>query len=395
MAGILDMLAQTDLSQPVQPEIRKPENGVANLLARLKNKMGGSVMQQGFVGGLTAPMDSPMNYDTLGSTVGNRLRTMIVDPLKSTDSAIRKGLSGQPLTPKDMASITDFLASYAVGGGLLSKQDPNKLNMFVGASSKEIKAAEKMAQSGISKELIHKELLMHKKPDGFWRKEISDASTKLNKHIEDGSVDNWDMGAFGINAEKTLPHPELYNQYPEIGQIQTSGKVRDSLSDALDAVNGATHRPAKGSYTEGGGIELNTPIDDMRSVMGHELQHTVQDKEGWSRGGSVREFRQKKVVLEDRITQINKDMGYYAKKLDETKKDGRTEAYNYFRKQYDDALDEKMSMIDDVQADPWDQYKNLLGEREARDTAKRMGLSLTERMSQLPDFGEGAIIKRR
>jgi hypothetical protein len=40
-------------------------------------------------------------------------------------------------------------------------------------------------------------------------------------------------------------------------------------------------------------------------------------------------------------------------------------------------------------------YENLLGEREARDTARRLGLSLDERRNVLPDLGEGAHVIMR
>ena len=127
MADILDILSRTDLSQPA---IKKPEsNGISQMLSRLINTASrDSVMEPGFMAGLTAPVNSPVGYSNIGNLTGSRLRTMFVDPAKKASMAIHKGMTGHPLTMNDAASITEILSEYAMGGGFLAKPNARTLH---------------------------------------------------------------------------------------------------------------------------------------------------------------------------------------------------------------------------------------------------------------------------
>ena len=80
-------------------------------------------------------------------------------------------------------------------------------------------------------------------------------------------------GLKGVNANISMPHPELYKAYPQIGE---------------DVV--LRYEPRIG----GGGKYFNNQIDiygnpeneSSRSTGIHELQHAIQELEGWNRGGN-------------------------------------------------------------------------------------------------------------
>lgn len=106
--------------------------------------------------------------------------------------------------------------------------------------------------------------------DNKWRFEIPDAEAKYLKDPD-----------FGVNSMSTMKdvidHPELYEQYPELADIwaKTSRKESGNLG---------SYSPDK--YPRGE-ITLRKDLDDPRSTALHELQHAVQEKEGFDPGTNV------------------------------------------------------------------------------------------------------------
>ena len=134
--------------------------------------------------------------------------------------------------------------------------------------------AQKMLDNGNDSETVRKETGWFKGYDGKWRFEIDDSdmtisipSTKYPKVAD------------------IVDHPVLFEAYPELKEIYVT--IHDIES-------------GRGSYSRVfGDIEisrdlLNSP-EELRSVLIHELQHAIQDKEGFARGASV-EYWEKKLV---------------------------------------------------------------------------------------------------
>ena len=93
-----------------------------------------SVMEPGFISSLTAPKDSPIDYENLKSVAGGRLRQMFVDPVKNYAEAVDKGMTGQQLSIKDLLALTEVNLDLAAGGGftrgLVKGVDPNLVSSF-------------------------------------------------------------------------------------------------------------------------------------------------------------------------------------------------------------------------------------------------------------------------
>jgi|FLOH01.1.fsa_nt_gi hypothetical protein len=374
-----------------QTYIRMPETYMDKLQGFKSKIFKDSVMEPGFIESLTAPEGSPINYDNISSMSGGRLRKAkeglidpVIDSVKNYAEVMNRGLHGEinrkNLSIKDQLSIITGMVDTAVGGMFSAPKkalgfDPNTLNMFVGPSAKDIVKAEGMAMRGASKKEIQDTLLMHKKPDGFWRKEISDSGLGQRLHGPANGIEEYTpMGS-------TYPHPELYDQYPNMKNINTTWNNQDS----------------GGSYTKNGPMEyVNLPQNADWETQGkttiHELQHAIQEKEGWARGGSPAEFKELQ-----KATLASQDMWqrYYIEAMDEmatAKQAGDKRGYERAHKKAQGILAEMGKNTEKTQ-DPFKQYQNLLGERESRDTANRLKMNLDERRGVMPDTGEGAIVK--
>jgi hypothetical protein len=153
-----------------------------------------------------------------------------------------------------------------------------------------MKTAEKMAGEGASRESIWDATGWFKGPDDKWRFEIDDSTSKLTPKAADELMSG-DGGAYGATqrtAPGVLQHPGgLYEAYPGLRLIDVDARHNVKLSQGK----------VKGSYQAGrdsGGrpsisIQSNSLEGGPRSVRGlslHELQHGVEDLEGFSPGGN-------------------------------------------------------------------------------------------------------------
>lgn len=388
-------------SIPQEPQLRRPET-YQDHLEGLKSKIfQDSVMEPGFIESLTAPEGSPIDYQNIESTLGGRAREMFVDPMRKFGGAIDKGMTGKPLTIGDQLALIEGMIDTSIGGLFqhsaskgFKNFDPNTLHMFVGPKAKDIVKAEAMVARGASPAEIQSKLLMHKKPDGFWRKEISDTRMGLRK--THGEKEKWSNELMDLETVKTpytatteniVTHPNLFKQYPEVKKYPMSVFVDANL-------------PAQGHFSQsgtGGSFNITSPeFKEGKQIASHELQHAVQQKEGWARGGSPDEFMKESRAglsekwneFDDRVYEIIDQSGMRDFPPEEARmmviQNNPSLLKEYEGLKFEDSISEMSS---------FDKYQNLLGEREARDTASRLGLSLEERRGALPDVGEGATVK--
>lgn len=125
--------------------------------------------------------------------------------------------------------------------------------------------AEQMAASGVPREQIWNDTGWFKGVDGNWRFEIDDSKAKINSD-----------GADFVPAGQIYNHPDLFNAYPRLADIQ----VHESRGIGY----GAYSRPVDGS--DPGAIRIDRYGPPPNRVAVHEFQHAVQDAEGFASGGS-------------------------------------------------------------------------------------------------------------
>jgi len=217
--------------------------------------------------------------------------------------------------------------------------------------------------------------------DRMVRKEISDAGSGL--FVKEG------MANQGKTLGDIFTHLDLYEKYPDLADIKTAV----SWSRNAENPGGSFNPLASGSRSPieaRGGSEIET-----KNILLHEIQHAIQEKEGWAKGGSPVE-RMINIPYPKKITDMSRRIGYLHDTVmtpwrNERAGKGLAEKevidakWAEKRKQFVDLTNEWNRLTDEfVKKDAYRGYLNLAGEIEARDTAARMGLTAAERQKKPP-----------
>jgi hypothetical protein len=194
----------------------------------------------------------------------------------------------------------------------------------------------------------------------------------------------------GNYANLVFEHPELYQSYPDMERIVISQgwnkgegnfgsyiPSKNFMSDNLQINRAALERNTKGVPEWGG-----------KSTTLHELQHGIQEREGFAGGGStdefVRQLLDEKYQLNDQVKQLNEKMSSLAK-ADKMSPQAQSA--------YDMLMEQRMQIVPRIQQLQDDQYigkeayrlyKNLGGEAESRLTQARMNLTPEQRLKYFP-----------
>lgn len=151
----------------------------------------------------------------------------------------------------------------------VSQTKPKVKYSFAGENSKTadleaLKIAKQMEKDGADPETIWKETGWGRGLDGKWRYEIDDSKMKFK-----GSTSELQK------LSDVLDYEELYQAYPDIKDI--------SIQEVKDPNFG-------GAYSERDDIiylnEDLTPAQ-KKATLAHELQHAIQKREGFARGGNL------------------------------------------------------------------------------------------------------------
>lgn len=237
------------------------------------------------------------------------------------------------------------------------------LGTFAGVNAKTankalLEAAEKMDKAGVDRTRIWQDTGWFKGPEGKWRFEIDDSATKFFSPPDSVAVPMKDV----------LKHEELASAYPSIEKTWF-------LSDPhLPQGAGQYYPPAKPDargtisvYTNANYLPPAT--DPQKSVALHELQHVVQAREGFARGGSSSEFAGEKTksALEELAARHTAGLPPLSAEAQAIR----------------DRLFDSLSK-DEAMGYPQKLYRRLAGEAEARAVQSRMNLSQTERRAKAP-----------
>ncbi len=220
---------------------------------------------------------------------------------------------------------------------------------------------------------------------------FSDVATKKTMREIDDSLSRLTPGSMGVLATRQqagypttlgdlFQHAELFDNYPQIRDIEvvidhTMGK---------NTVGGFDHASSQ--------IFLSPHVTDKDAynTIIHELQHVIQGKEGWARGGSAEQMGQPAIFWDERLKTIDDyfnsregaDLGIegYAEKTKELsdkfkKLTGQVptkEAQSEIRKQFKKSFEKN----------GFERYKKLHGEQQARATEYRMNMTPEQRANE-------------
>lgn len=318
-----------------------------------------------------------------------------------------------------------------------------------GANLESLREAQEMQAAGADMESIRKATGWHEGMDGKWRWEIDDS--KMEYHRAGDAL-------FGRNhpeyaEQQRLEQKMLYGELTDTEQArlraltETWGRERNRLServergdarleDVLDheelfraypqlrhvrVVFDETPKGVLGSFSaEGNQITISEELRDApQDVLIHEIQHAIQNAEGFAKG-SNRQYWEEKLTNGDEIQ--SKGFQEAREKLIQFQLDEANEEVLALRDQLEKAgelddgfreydriweeaerrgLDKKIDEYYDLRENYYDQlhkpqrsvpselYYNTAGEIEARDAANRRPMSSETRKRIKPDYGNG------
>lgn len=217
------------------------------------------------------------------------------------------------------------------------------VGMFVGPKSAtwDKAAADKaqaLAQKGVDPRQIWKETGTFKGPDGAWRQEIPDNKMSVLRQFKTDAADD------AINLDDAIKHSDLFAAYPD---ARTIGARHKNLQSGTF-----------GGYSEGAdtvvvnsGSNYFKDKDLLKGGMAHEIQHAIQQREGWAKGGSPNDAALLPYVRK-----------FYADNIDK----------------FDGESHQLVNMAKNRA------YQNLSGEAEARAVQARMNMNMQQRRELFP-----------
>ena len=200
--------------------------------------------------------------------------------------------------------------------------------------------AQRLADAGTDNEAIRQKTGWFKGMDGKWRYEIADLPEKIDLRAID---------VVPTKLDAVYNNPQLYEAYPWLRDMKIEYNPTMFARGGLD----------------GDTIFVKVPRKD---VLLHEIQHAIQNYEGFAIGGN------------------QSIAGEAANAL-------RSEMYELRRTGKDpDRLRQIETQLKGTLADDFAAYKKLAGEIEARDVAERSGLTNKKRILKSPNLQADAIV---
>ena len=318
-----------------------------------------------------------------------------------------------------------------------------------GANLDSLREAQEMQAAGADMESIRKATGWHEGMDGKWRWEIDDS--KMEYHRAGDAL-------FGRNhpeyaEQQRLEQKMLYGELTDTEQArlraltETWGRERNRLSERVERGNARLEdvldheelfraypqlrhvrvvfdempKGVLGSFSaEGNQITISEELRDApQDVLIHEIQHAIQNAEGFAKG-SNRQYWEEKLTNGDEIQskgfqearekliqfqldEANEEVLALRDRLEKAGEldDGFREYDRIWEEAERRGLDKKINEYYDLRENYYDQlhkpqrsvpselYYNTAGEIEARDAANRRPMSSETRKRIKPDYGNG------
>lgn len=287
-----------------------------------------------------------------------------------------------PMSPLGIERAFD-LAGLAVLGPapVAKKMADGTLGSFAGVKSKAVDKpslylALEAERQGIHQDEIFKGTGWFKGADKQWRYEIDDSKAVLNeKWADNPSPTQKQTGFKTAKLPEVLDHPELYEAYPQLKDYQI---IYDNNYNGIAEFSGQAIKVGKQAWSGS-----NVPAYKDKAIIMHEVQHAIQDIEGFAKGGTPgktnRDFGLK---YEDAVDKLRPEMfelggkemaGEFLTAPQQARLDylkAVFKKYNEYAKGADTAAREN--------------YLALAGETEARNVQHRIDLTAQERMKHNP-----------
>jgi hypothetical protein len=257
---------------------------------------------------------------------------------------------------------------------------PMMLGTFIGKNSKlwnssKADIAQQLEKSGVSPEEIWRQTGTVRGVDGKLRQEISDVGSKITDNVYEGIVKN---KRFEGKMGDALLHPELYKAYPDTADIGTGMYAWNTPE--------GTYEKVSRTITAGG-----PGTTSQKSAALHEIQHDIQQKEGFASGGNLQSFMNAELGLEaEKVAKEIKNAQKLKNKNEWLWEDATLKDIVNSGDAEKNIKDWANNVIDSNKIDeflfntPSSLYNRLAGEAEARLTQRRMNLTPEQRLQYFP-----------
>ena len=228
-----------------------------------------------------------------------------------------------------------------------------------------LSVARKMEEEKMDAKAIKMATGWERGADGKWRYEMPDAKIKDTMDVGGGHIVKRyedDMLWNGGKLSKVIDAPELFKAYPQLKDVRIE-------TDAI-----MNDMPSNGEYNS----KTNTitihadELKYMNGILNHEIQHAIQDIEGFAKGGSPRLVR----------GEVKKKLNEVTKQIRQLRAEGKEDEAK--------ALIEKNRGLYNAyqKNDDYNSYKSLAGEVEARNVSARLNMTPEERRKSLAESTE-------
>jgi len=288
-----------------------------------------------------------------------------------TSAAAREGMDYGPATQRLAGLMAD---AY------------NPVGMFIGPSSKlwdkqAADAAKKMERK-FTPEQIWEKTGTFKGKDGKWRQEISDQGL-LAKPVDDWS---WSSRTENKAKQSTVGPVSEFVQHPKLEQAY-DGLIDFGDADRRLMMKVRPDETIAGSYS-GDAIETGMTGQGInRGTVAHELQHAIQSREGFAKGGSPDYMPELYREESDRLraqakAMLNEAMAQDPLDPSKVLKPGLRSQALQMQKQAQN-LDAQANRLEQFGGN-FEEYRRLMGEVEAEATRKRLDMTDEERRLRAP-----------
>jgi hypothetical protein len=217
---------------------------------------------------------------------------------------------------------------------------------FIGPNSKgwdkvAAELAAKKLDEGVDPKQVWQEHMIGRMPSGHLFSEIDDSGAKFN--LNNAPLDAY--GAQEMPIYDALNHNNLQKEYPDLESLS-------ALHFPSEQYRGASFDPKDKVITFG-----HEAMNQGKSVSLHELQHAIQNKEGWARGGAPEQMK------EEALAMLRRDVasGEIA------------------------STEQAIEMLPMAQ---YNAYRRLTGEAQARATQDRLDMDMAQRRESYPLAGD-------
>jgi hypothetical protein len=238
--------------------------------------------------------------------------------------------------------------------------------------------AAKMLKQGVPEAEVFKATGTTRGLDNAFRQEITDENALVKGTGKFGDIYEQRKAAYGVTTptvEEVFRHPELFEAYPQL-------KGNQVMLLPATSKNNASYSPSEGIIR----VNPNLTAEQAESSILHELQHGVQEIEGFNKGTDaaviLKNLQKQQDDIDTRLTEANRAL---SKAVGTDQYETLMKARDAIGKEYRNLVG---TDIRGIFGKAMDEYKSYGGEAEARLAQARQKLNNEQRRNIFP-FAKG------